>query len=467
MGWSQAEILAATGGKIMRQGHETRFGEVVTDSNKVKNGAVFVALKGERHDGHRFVGEAVRRGARCVIIHRPVPVSAFGQATAVRVRDTLRALGDLAHYRREKFAPRVLAITGSNGKTTTKEMVAAILEEAALDGQSLRGRGLKTEGNFNNLVGLPLTLLRLRRGDKVAVVEFGTNHPGEIQRLAEIADPDMGMITSVGAAHLEGLNSLAGVAREKAALYRNIRAGGAIAVNLDDPWVNRLGARFKGRKITYGKRGHVRVRSWRARGAKGLEISLQAGRKRCRVTLNYLGRHNIANALGAAALTLGAGIDLTAVRRGLAKVRPFSMRMQIEDWRGIGIINDTYNANPASMNAALETLAEMKCRGDKIAVLGDMFELGKHSAKEHRWLGQRVAKAGINALYFLGDRAVEVRKGALRGGLREEQIVIGRDHADMARRLRDRVKRGDWLLFKGSRGMRMENILHELKGGKA
>ena len=467
MGWSQTEILAATGGKIMRQGHETRFGEVVTDSNRVMEGAVFVALKGERHDGHRFVGEAVRRGARCVIIHRPVPVSAFGQATAVRVRDTLRALGDLAHYRREKFAPRVLAITGSNGKTTTKEMVAAILEEAALDGQLLRGRVLKTEGNFNNLVGLPLTLLRLRRGDKVAVVEFGTNHPGEIQRLAEIADPDMGMITSVGAAHLEGLNSLAGVAREKAALYRNIRAGGAIAVNLDDPWVNRLGARFKGRKITYGKRGHVRVRSWRARGAKGLEISLQAGRKRCRVTLNYLGRHNIANALGAAALTLGAGIDLTAVRRGLAKVRPFSMRMQIEDWRGIGIINDTYNANPASMNAALETLAEMKCRGDKIAVLGDMFELGKHSAKEHRWLGQRVAKAGINALYFLGDRAVEVRKGALRGGLREEQIVIGRDHADMARRLRDRVKRGDWLLFKGSRGMRMENILHELKGGKA
>ena len=184
MRWSQAEILAATGGKILRQGDETRFGEVVTDSNKVKNGSVFVALKGERHDGHRFVGEAVRCGARCVIIHRSVPVSALGQATAIRVRDTLRALGDMAHYRREKFAPRVLAITGSNGKTTTKEMVAAILEEARRDGQSLRGRVLKTEGNFNNLVGLPLTLLRLRRGDKVAVVELGTNHPGEIQRLA-------------------------------------------------------------------------------------------------------------------------------------------------------------------------------------------------------------------------------------------------------------------------------------------
>jgi UDP-N-acetylmuramoyl-tripeptide--D-alanyl-D-alanine ligase len=141
--------------------------------------------------------------------------------------------------------------------------------------------------------------------------------------------------------------------------------------------------------------------------------------------------------------------------------------MQIENWRSIGIINDTYNANPASMNAALETLAEIKCRGDKIAVLGDMFELGKHSAKEHRWLGQRVAKAGIDVLYLLGDRSAQVRNGALRGGMRQEQIVIGRDHADMARRLRDRVKQGDWLLFKGSRGMRMEKVLQELKGGNA
>jgi len=471
MGWSQAEILAATGGKILRRGKETRFGEVVTDSNKVKEGSVFIALKGERHDGHRFVGAAVRRGADCVIVHRSVPGSALGRTTAIKVRDTLRALGDLAHYRREEFAPKVLAITGSNGKTTTREMVAAILEEARLDGQSLRGRVLKTEGNFNNVVGLPLTLLRLRRGDKVAVVELGTNHPGEIQRLAEIADPDMGMITSVGAAHLEGLNSLAGVAREKGALYRNIRAGGAIAVNLDDPWVKRLGARFKGRKITYGNRGHVRARSWRARGARGQEGTLQAGRERCRVRLNYLGRHNITNALGAAALALEAGADLAAVRRGLAKVRPFSMRMQIEDWRGVGIINDTYNANPASMNAALETLAEIDCRGRKIAVLGDMFELGKHSAKEHRSLGKRAAaaaaKAALDGLYLLGPQSAEVRKGALRGSMRAEQIIIGRDHADLARRLRGRVQRGDWILFKGSRGMKMENVLHELKGGKA
>ena len=220
MAWSRDEILMATGGRLVREGKRKRFGEVVTDSSKVKRGSVFVALKGERLDGHRFVGDAVRRGARCVIVHRHLYGSVFKDAAVVKVRDTMRALGDLAHYRRETLAPKVLAITGSNGKTTTKEMVAAILEQASVDGQRLRGKVLKTEGNFNNLVGLPLTLLRLRKRDVVAVVELGTNHPGEIARLAEIADPDMGMITSVAAAHLEGLSSLAGVAREKGALYK-------------------------------------------------------------------------------------------------------------------------------------------------------------------------------------------------------------------------------------------------------
>ena len=264
MGWSKSEILAATGGKVLRDGKKSRFGEIVTDSTKVKKGSVFVALKGERHDGHRFVGDAVRRGAQCVIVHRSVPTAGLGKAAVIRVGDTLKALGDLAHYRRQRLAPKILAITGSNGKTTTKEMVAAILEQASLDGHPLRGKVLKTEGNFNNLVGLPLTLLRLQKRHKIAVVELGTNHPGEIQRLAEIANPDMGIITSVGAAHLEGLNSLAGVAREKGSLYRNIRAGGAIAVNLDDPWVKRLGAKFQGKKITYGKGGQVRAASARA-----------------------------------------------------------------------------------------------------------------------------------------------------------------------------------------------------------
>ena len=467
MGWSKAEILAATGGKLWRDGKAKRFGEVVTDSTKVGPGSVFVALKGERHDGHRFIGDALGRGAACVIAHRTAPRFNYGSATVVKVRDTLTALGDLAHFRRERLAPKVLAITGSNGKTTTKEMVAAILEEGALGRARLRGRVLKTEGNFNNLVGLPLTLLRLRKRHKVAVVELGTNRPGEICRLAQIADPDCGIITSVAVAHLEGLNSLAGVAREKGALYQNVQSGGAIAVNLDDPRVKKLAARFKGKKITYGRRGWLRARSGRMSGKGGMEFTLHVGAARGKVRLNYLGQHNIANALGAAALALGAGVKLSAIRRGLGKAKPFSMRMQVDEWQGIGIINDAYNANPASMRAALQTLAEVPCRGKRIAVLGDMFELGRRSVREHRALGRAAAGAALDGLYLLGAQAAAVGRGARAGGMKPEKILIGKDHGDLAEQLRAQVQPGDWLLFKGSRGMKMERVLEALKRGRA
>ena len=466
MAWSKTEILAATGGEIVRQGKKARFGEVVTDSTKVKSGSVFVALKGERHDGHRFVGDATRRGAACVIVDRASPRSSLGETTVVKVIDTLRALGDLAHFRRERLAPKVLAITGSNGKTTTKEMVAAIVEEASLGATRLRGKVLKTEGNFNNLVGVPLTLLRLRRSHKVAVVELGTNRPGEIRRLAEIADPDGGVITSIAAAHLEGLNSLAGVAREKGALYQNVRPDGAIAVNVDDPRVNRLALKYAGKKITYGKRGWVRAGALRAEGPRGTLFTLYAGGSRRRIRLNYLGEHNISNALGAAALALGAGVKLAAVRRGLEKAKPFPMRMQIETWRGACIINDAYNANPASMKAALKTLAQAQCRGRRVAVLGDMFELGRHGVREHRLLGKAAAQASLERLYLLGAQAATVRRGALAGGMRAERIIIGADHEDLARQLCAFARRGDWLLFKGSRGMKMEKVLEALRRGR-
>ncbi len=466
MAWSIGEIVAATEGKALKLGRSGVFKEVVTDSSKVVRGSVFLALKGQRHDGHRFIGDAVRRGARCIIVHRDAPRWGLKNVTVIRVKDTLRALGDMAHYRRQKFAPSVLALTGSNGKTTTKEMVAAILETAFQDGKPLRGKVLKTEGNFNNLVGVPLTLLRLRRRHRVAVLELGTSYPGEIQRLAQIADPDMGMITSVAAAHLEGLRSLAGVAREKGALFRQMRSAGTVAVNLDDPRVRRLGAKFTGRKIAYGKGGEVAAESWRFIGPRGTAFTLKVGRKRCKVRLKFLGEHHIANAVGAAALAHGFGVSLAAIRRGLEKVRPFSMRMEVSGWRGLGIINDAYNANPASMTAAVQTLAAVHCRGERIAVLGDMFELGRESEKQHRGLGEAVAKAHLDRLYLLGGQARHVRAGALRGGMATQRITIGTDHGDIARRLKRHTKKGDWLLFKGSRGMKMEKVLEKFKGGR-
>jgi UDP-N-acetylmuramoyl-tripeptide--D-alanyl-D-alanine ligase len=467
MGWSSKEILLATGGTLLRRGKKDRFGEVVTDSGKVKRGSVFLALKGERLDGHRFVRDAVRRGASCVVIHRDLRPSHFGGAAAIKVRDTLTALGDLAHHRRETYGPKVLAITGSNGKTTTKEMLAAILEEASFEGTPLRGKVLKTEGNFNNLVGLPLTLLRLGKKHKAAIIELGTNHPGEIDRLAEIAHPDMGIVTSVAAAHLEGLNSLAGVAREKGALYRRIQPGGMIAVNMDDPWVRRLGNRFKGKKITYGRGGDVRAERWRPVGAKGMLLYLRVGLRHARIRLNFIGEHNVVNATGAAAMAYGFGVSLAAIRRGLEKAKPFRMRMELDQWMDVGIINDAYNANPASMEAAVKTLAGIECFGERSAVLGDMFELGRQSRQQHWQLGRQVARARLDRLYLLGAQAKQVRRGAAGAGMPAERIVIGKDHADLASRLRSHLKKGDWLLVKGSRGMKMEKVLERLKSGKA
>ena len=464
MAWTLEEILTATGGKVEGRPKTSRFDEIVTDSSKVKTGSVFVALKGERFDGHRFVKDAINRGAGCLVVHQSLHAADLRSVAAVKVPDTLRALGDLAHFRREQYGPKVLAITGSNGKTTTKEMLAAILQRALLDGQPLQGRVLKTEGNFNNLVGLPLTLLRLRKRHRVVVVEMGTNRPGEIQRLAEIAAPDLAIITSVAPAHLEGLNNLAGVAKEKGALFSSMRARGTIVVNLDDPWVRRLGERFSGQKVTYGQGGQIRAASGSLLDSGGMRFTLRAGHQRAQVRLNFVGQHNIANALGAAAMAYSLGISLPAIRRGLESVKPYSMRMQLEKWRGIGIINDAYNANPASMVAAIETLAQINSRGERIAVLGDMFELGKQSQREHLRLGSHLARARLDRAYLLGKRAPDVRKGALRGGMKSDRIIVGESHSDIGQRLRAHLKKGDWLLIKGSRGMKMETVLSELKG---
>lgn len=464
MAWTLEEILMATGGRLEKRASASRFDEIVTDSSKVKTGSIFIALKGERLDGHRFVKDAISRGAGCLVVHQALRAVDLRSVTAVKVPDTLRALGDLAHFRREQYRPKVLAITGSNGKTTTKEMLAAILQCASLDGQPLQGRLLTTEGNFNNLVGLPLTLLRLRKRHRVVVVEMGTNRPGEIQRLAEIAAPDVALITSVAPAHLEGLSSLAGVAKEKGALFGGMRAGGTIVVNLDDPRVRRLGARFSGEKITYGEGGQIRAESGLLLDSGAMRFTLRAGHQRAQIRLNFVGQHNIANAVGASAMAYSLGIPLPMIRRGLARVKPYSMRMQLENWRGIGIINDAYNANPASMIAAIKTLAQISSRGQRIAVLGDMFELGKQSQREHRRLGNQLAQARLDRAYLLGERAPDVRKGALRGGMKSDQVIVGESHSDIGKRLRAHLKKGDWLLIKGSRGMKMETILTELKG---
>jgi len=467
MPWTLEQILSATTGKLMRPGTRSAFGEVVTDSKKVGANSVFVALKGRKFDGHRFAKAAARRGAACLIVHKKISLASVKDAAIVRVGDTLEALGALAHDRRVRFGPKVLAITGSNGKTTTKEMVAAILEKGALNGASLRRRVLKTEGNFNNLVGLPLTLLRLSERDRAAVVELGTSNPGEIARLTRIAAPDVAIVTSVGPAHLSGLKSVAGVAREKGQIFRGLRRGGVAVVNLDDPWTRRIGAKLKGKKITYGEGGRIRAESATALGAGGNAFVLRAGGRRARIRLKFSGAHNLSNALGAAAMAHALGIDLRAIRAGLEAARPFSMRMAVERWNGVGVINDAYNANPASMEAALKTLAQMNGRGRKIAIVGDMLELGAETRKRHLAVGREAAEYGVDRLYVLGKQARLVRRGALEGGMDASRVVVGKSHAQIAGLVRKELRAGDWILFKGSRGMKMEKILAAVKAGGA
>lgn len=461
MEWDLEELARAARGTVIQRGAVSRFRKISTDSRRVEKDGVFVALRGESRDGHAFVSEAVRRGGACLVVERNVGGS--GGASVIRVRDTLRALGDIAHFHRRKLAPRVLAVTGSNGKTTTKEMLFSILQRARTADGPLRGKVLKTEGNYNNLVGLPLTLFRLRGRHRAAVVEIGTNRPGEIRRLTAIADPEVALITSVAPAHLSGLGTLAGVAREKGAIFRGLNPRGTAVVNLDDSRVVRQSRRFTGRVVTYGTGGFVRGEDPEMLAGGRLRFNLRVGRRREPVRLRLCGVHNVRNAVGAAAMAHAFGADVAAIRQGLEAVRPVPMRMQVERWAGVGIINDAYNANPASMEAALATLKTVPGRGRRIAVLGDMLEMGTDEAACHREIGAVAAGCGLDALYLLGRFARDIRQGAVGAGMAPAAVRVAGSHRKLGSALRTTVRKGDWVLVKGSRGASMEKVLAAMK----
>ena len=461
MDWTIEELARAAKGTIVQRGAVSRFGHISTDSRQVDKDGVFVALRGEVRDGHVFVPEVVRRGGGCLVVQRSV--AGPQRVSVIRVRDTLKALGDIAHFHRQKLAPRVLAITGSNGKTTTKEMLFSILQRARLEDRPLRGKVLKTEGNYNNLVGLPLTLLRLRGKERAVVVELGTNCPGEIRRLTAIANPDLALITSVASAHLSGLGTLAGVAREKGAIFRGLDPRGTAVVNLDDGRVVRQSRSFPGRVVTYGTGGLVRGEDPEMLSGGRLRFNLRVGRVREPVRLRLCGMHNVRNAVGAAAMAHAFGADVGAIRTGLEAVRPVAMRMQVERWAGIGVINDAYNANPASMEAALATLKAIPGRGRRVAVLGDMLEMGAGETDCHRQLGETAAGSGLDALYLLGRFARDTRQGALGAGMDRAVVRVARTHGKLASELRAVLRKGDWVLIKGSRGSAMEKVLAAMK----
>lgn len=465
MTFTLSEIVKATGGRLLQGSEETSFPAISTDSRRIPEGALFVALRGRRFDGHHFVLDAFAKKAGGVLIEEGWAGEIHWQGNEKRpvvlVKDTLHALGDLARDRRRKFNPTVVALTGSNGKTTTKEMIATCLQASF--------PVLRTEGNENNLIGLPLTLLRLTEREKVVVLEMGMNVPGEIRRLTEIAEPDVGLITNIQRAHLEGVGSLERIKEEKGALYQGMRRDGSIIVNQDDPRVVELGEVFPGRKITVGieRPAEVTARQIRTQGREGTSFLLSLGGEETLVRLPLLGRHFVYHALFAIATASLFGIEKGKILNALRDVQPSPMRMEVLSLGGgVTLINDTYNANPDSMEMALRTLSEVRGEGKAIAILGDMLELGVFTEEAHRQLGRKAALFSIDLLLVMGKEGPRVVASAIEEGLDPERVRVVETPAEAASVARAFAKEGDWILVKGSRGMAMERVVEALRGGK-
>jgi UDP-N-acetylmuramoyl-tripeptide--D-alanyl-D-alanine ligase len=456
VGFTLAEVLAATGGELVRLGSCARLVGVTTDTRAVRAGELFVAIRGDTHDGHQYVAEAARQGAGAVIVERQAadPTLPCG---VIAVRESLAALGDLAAFHRRRHAVPVLAVAGSNGKTTTKEMLAAIMRHA-YGAEAV----LHTRGSQNNLVGLPLTLLRLGAEQRVVVLELGMNGPGEVWRLAEIAAPDVGVITCVAPEHLEGVGSIHGAAEAEAELFRRLRPHATAVVNADDPHVVAASHAFGGRTLRFGSTGDVVAADVVDHGLDGTAFRLVMGGDEVPVGLRIGGRHNVTNALAAAAMASTQGVSPTVIREALERFEAPSMRMQVERLAsGITVINDAYNANPGSMAAALQTLAASAATR-RFAALGEMRELGTEAEAAHEALGTAVAAARLDGLYLLGPHAGLVRAGAEAAGMAADRIVVASDHDDLAARLRAACRPGDLLLLKGSRGAALETVLRHL-----
>ena len=455
------EVSAIVGGTV-RAGSaglaRARILRVHTDSRSVKKGDLFVALPGERFDAHEFVPAAVAAGAAAVIVRADyTPPPALAGALLFGVADPLRAYQQLAAAYRARFTLPVVAVTGSNGKTTTKEMVASVL--------AARRRTLKTEGNLNNRIGVAQTLFRLNPRYEAAVIEMGVDDMGQTTRLCEIARPTLGLITNIGPDHLEFFKTMDRSAESKAELLAELPADGAAILNADDRYFGLFKKRARGRVVSFGLAAGADVRAEQiepyGRDGTQFKLVLPGRSRRLRARIRVPGEHNVTNALAAVAVGIALDVPGSAIVAGLAKFRPAAMRSQIEVRHGVRTIVDCYNANPASTRAAVRLLAESKAAGRRIAVLGDMLELGPTTAQLHAEVGAYVAQQGIDALIASGPLSRTLAQGARAAGM--TAVHEAADAPAAAAELLALVRPGDVVLVKGSRGMRLERVVQALR----
>jgi len=459
--WKTADILKATGGELIYGDLNDKFSGISIDSRSISPGELYVAIKGELHDGHSFTKDVIRQGISGLVIDKDnakdLPLKKWKEKEIVcmTVNNTTKALGDLASFHRKRSNASVVAVTGSNGKTTTREMTAAVVRQCFAT--------LSSRGNFNNEIGLPLTLLKLNHGHKWAVVEVGMNAPGEIARLGDICTPDIGVITNIGPAHLEGVGSIEGVMREKGKLLDKIKAGGTAVLNSDDHRILHLAGKTSADVIFYGISDEATIRS-KTIIEKDLSTSfvLALPNEKISIDLKIPGIFMVSNALAAAAVGYKLGLSAKEIKTGLEDFKPVGQRMNIlYTGSGVNLIDDTYNANPGSMEAALKTLTTLKKNNRGIFVAGDMFELGRHAKKMHEEIGAMAARSDISLLYATGEFAETVASGAEGGGMKAENIYTG-NKKEIVDDLTERLRPNDWVLVKGSRGMGMEEVVKDL-----
>jgi UDP-N-acetylmuramoyl-tripeptide--D-alanyl-D-alanine ligase len=452
------DLLAATGGRLQAPTSVRSFRLAVVDSRRVTPGTLFVALPGERTDGHRFAAEAVASGAVAVIVEREVALPPGADAAIVRVADSLRALQDLAAWWRERFAVRVVGITGSTGKTLAKEVTADVLA---------RTLGvLRNEGNLNSETGLPMTLLRLEPAHQVAVLEMGMYTIGEITRLVEIAKPEVGVVLAVHPTHLERAGSLERIAQAKSELPRGLPVGGLAVLNADDPRVAAMAAQTPADVRTFGlgEGADVRAVDVASEGLAGVAFTLRAPWGEQRIRSAAPGRHLVPHALAAAAVAEHFAVPLAEVAAALEAGSHAPHRMVLEELpSGATLVDDTYNASPVSVGAALDFLAETPVAGRRLAVLGDMLELGPDERALHERIGTRAA-AVLDGLVTVGERGRWIADAARAAGLARVETA---PDADAAAPVVDQALNpaaGDVLLVKGSRGIALDRLVAALTG---
>jgi UDP-N-acetylmuramoyl-tripeptide--D-alanyl-D-alanine ligase len=461
------EIVRATGGRLLAGSGGAPAGCVVTDTRALAAGETFLALRGQRFDGHAFLEKAVRRGASCLVIDRPESLDALGRTdvrlAVVQTPDTLEALGALARAARKRLKCPVIAITGSCGKTTLKEMVGQAL------GRRLKGR--LPPKSYNNLIGVPLTLLGAEEDDEFVLCEFGTNAPGEISRLSGIGQPTIGVVTLVGPAHLEGLGSLEGVAAEKGALVESLPPKGLAVLNADDPRVAAMAGRCRARVVTFGRcegadlRAEDLIQTDRSIQFTAVAPGAKPG-EGVGFALPVPGEHQVLLALAAALVAREVGVPLEATAEALRDFRPPPMRLAVEEAGGVLVVNDAYNANPQSMRAALRLLVFWPERR-KVFFCGDMLELGAASAAAHAALGREIVEAGVRRLVCVGTETRATARAAVEAGLAAEAVSVYESASRAAVEAAKIIEPGDAVLVKGSRAIGMERVLETIAAAAA